>query len=129
MRRLGIPPDEYAWRQQKAGQARRAPDTIATIVRQGLIEDILFSGDRVEINEKLHRIGVTDRLSEFYRKQPYRRKTIDLLIDAVNNYDAALQKNKALIRLYKKPDGVSEDTIRKDLKTVIRKHKLKPFVK
>ena len=47
MSKWAIPPDKYAWRQQLAGRARRTPDTIATIVRQKLIEDILFPHDPV----------------------------------------------------------------------------------
>ena len=144
MKKWVIPPNEFAWRQQQAGRKRRTPDTIATIVRQGLIEDILFPHDPVrfvdsvllhglirippdpvEFNELLNTIGVKGSLSEFYRKQPYRLETIEFLQKVVNKYDAALRRNKASIRLYKSWDGVSEDTIRKDLKAIIRRRKEK----
>jgi hypothetical protein len=144
MKKWAIPPDIYALHQQQAGRARRTPDTIATIVRQGLIEDILFPDDPVRFEDSvlqggririprdpvgfnvwLNMIGVKDRLSAFYRKQPYRRETIEFLQETVNKYDSALRRKNAPIRLYKNPDGVSEDTIRKDLKAIIRVRKEK----
>jgi hypothetical protein len=121
-KKWGIPPDQYASRQQQAGRSRRAPDAIATIVRQGLIEDILFPGGPVGINELLNQIGVKRRLSEFYCKQPYRGETIEFLREAVNKFDFALHRhNNTSPRLYKKRDGVSEDTVKKDLKAIIRR--------
>jgi hypothetical protein len=64
-------------------------------------------------------------LSEFYSKRPYHAKTIELICDQINQIGAKLAENEVPIKLYDKPEGVSIDTVRKDIQAVIRdtKHK------